>query len=337
MKKPLPYLILFLFLATFASAQKITPADLKVLKQKEDTLKRLAKNLIVDSLTESRMRHDSLFIRTLVRTLQVKNSFYYPFDSVQGIAKVYAPDTTFRILSWTLNFDDYYSRQRAAIQMRTADGSLKLIPLRDFSEFTPKPLDSIRTKNNWIGAVYYNIIKTQHNGKNFYTLFGFEDHGVRSNMKWIEVMNFDENSQPLFGSTVFSFEKDSVKRAAQRRFAIEYKKEASTFVNYDEDLKMIIVDHLISETDEPDKPYTFVPDGDQEAFVWKDGKWLHIDKAFNFKLQDGQAPIPDAIRDDIGNNNELKLQQRSDKNAGTTNKEVPKVPQKKQKPPKKDD
>ena len=299
-----------------ASAQKISPTDWRLLKGKEDSLKKLAKNLIVDSLTEGRMRNDSLFIRTLVRTLQVKNSFYYPFDSLLGIAKVYAPDSTFRILSWTLNFDDYYSRQRGAIQMKTADGSLKLIPLRDFSEFTAKPLDSVRTKDNWIGAVYYNIIKTEYNNKPYYTLFGFKDHGVRSNMKYIEVMNFDDRNMPQFGSTVFSFEKDSVKRASQHRFAIEYKKEASTFVNYDEDLKMIIVDHLISETDEPDKPYTFVPDGDQEAFVWKGGKWLHIDKPFTFKLEDGQAPMPDAIRDEKGNNNELKLQEQSEKNRG---------------------
>lgn len=316
MKKPFIYFSFLYFLSLSLHAQQISPADLRLLRHKEDSLKVLAKNLIVDSLTEQRMRNDSLFIRTLVRSLQVKNSFYYPFDSVQGIAKVYAPDTTFRILSWTLNFDDYYSRQRGAIQFRTADGSLKLVPLRDFSEFTADPFDSIRTKNNWIGAVYYNIIKTQYNGKDFYTLFGFEDHGVRSNMKWIEVMSFDQNSQPVFGSTVFSFENDTAKRAPQRRFGIEYKKEASTFVNWDPDLKMIIVDHLISETDEPDKPYTFVPDGDQEAFVWKGGKWLHVDKAFTFKLQDGQAPTPDLIRDATGKNNEEKLQQQSDKNAG---------------------
>ena len=27
-------------------------------------------------------------------------------------------------------------------------------------------------------------------------------------------------------------------------------------------LEMILVDHLISETDEPENPWTFVPDGD---------------------------------------------------------------------------
>ncbi|HZF66400.1 MAG TPA: hypothetical protein VEZ55_18075 [Chitinophagaceae bacterium] len=313
MKKPFILFAFLLLTAGLLQAQKISVGDLKSLKQKEDTLKQLAKNLIVDSITAGRMRYDSLFIRTLVRSLQVKNSFYYPFDSVQGVSKLYAPDSTFRIFSWSLSFDDYYSRQRAAIQVKTADGSLKLIPLRDVSEFTEKPADSIRTKDNWIGAVYYKIIKTEHNGKNYYTLFGFDDNSVRSNRKWIDVLSFDTNSRPQFGG-VFSFEKDTAKRLPQNRYYIEYKKEASTFVNYDPDLNMILVDHLISESDEPDKPYTFVPDGDYEGFVWKNGKWMHVDKVFHEKLEDGQAPIPDPIRDDSGNNNEVKLQERSQKN-----------------------
>jgi hypothetical protein len=313
-KKRLLYLVILLAAYSWAEAQKISSADLKILKSKEDSLKGLAKNLIVDSLTAGRMRNDSLFVKTLVRTLQVKNSFYYPLDSVLGISKLYAPDSAFRILSWSLSFDDYYSRQRAAIQMKTTDGSLRLIPLRDYSEFTDKPLDSVRTKDNWIGAVYYNIIKTEYNGKPYYTLFGIDDHSVRSNKKWIEVLTFNDKNQPLFGGPLFTFEKDSVKRAPQSRFAIEYKKEASTLVNFIEEEGMILVDHLISETDEPEKPYTFIPDGDYEGFKWENGKWVHINKVFDFKLKDGEFPMPDPLRDDKGNNNDEKLKLQTEKN-----------------------
>jgi len=298
---------------TSLDAQKLTASDTRILKQKEDSLKFLAKSLIVDSLTAGRMRNDSLFVRTLVRGLQVKNSFYYPFDSVQGISKLYSPDSAFRIFSWSLSYDDFYSRQRAAIQFKTPDGSLRLVPLTDYSEFTAAPTDSIRTKDNWIGAVYYNIIKTQHNGKNYYTLFGFDDNSVRSSKKWIDVLSFDNRNMPVFGGN-FSFEKDTARRAPQNRFYIEYKKEASALVNYDPDMNMILVDHLISESEENDKPYTFVPDGDYEGFEWKNGKWVHVNKVFDQKLEDGQAPMPDPILDDRGNRNEERLQQSSDKN-----------------------
>lgn len=309
------FLVFILCAAQMSFAQpQLNASQRQVLTAKEDSLKALAKSLIIDSLTAGRMRNDSLFVRTLIRGLQVKNSFYYPFDSVRGIGKVYAPDSSFRIFSWSLSLDDFYSRQRGAIQFRTADGSLKLVPLRDFSEFTAQPHDSMRTKDNWIGAVYYNIIKTEHNGKPYYTLFGFDDNTVRSNKKWIEVLHFDDRGMPVFGGASFSFEKDSVRRAPQRRYSIEYKKEASALVNYDPDLKVILVDHLVSESEEDDKPYTFIPDGDYEGFKWEKGQWMHINKVFTEKLLDGQAPVPDPLLDAGGNRNDAKLQQQSDKN-----------------------
>ncbi len=77
---------------------------------------------------------------------------------------------------------------------------------------------------------------------------------------------------------------------------------------------MIVYDHLISENDEPNDKTTYIPDGDYEGFKWVNGKWQHVDKVFTFKLEDGQAPVPDPIRDAQGNNNEQKLQERTEKN-----------------------
>jgi len=301
--------VIFLCVAIHASSysQVISATEKKFFKLKEDTLKRLSKDLIVDSLQERRMRSDSSFIRALVRSLQVKNSFFYPFDSVKGISKLYAPDSSFRIFTWNLSYDEYYSRQRGAIQMKTKDGSLKLIPLRDVSEFTADPMDSVRNKSNWIGAVYYRVIQTKYNNKNFYTLFGYDANSAMTNKKWIEVMTFNDNNEPVFGGKYFSFEQDSAKKPTQFRFNIEYKKAASTTVNYDDELKIVLYDHLISETDEPEKPFTFVPDGDYEGFKWEKGKWVHIDKVFTYKLQDGQAPVGDPILDSQGNHDQEKL------------------------------
>lgn len=302
------------FFALSVTAQKITPADLKKLAAKEDTLKEYAMYLNTDSLPEDRMISDSIFTKTLVRALQVKNSFYYPFDSVLGVSKLYAPDSTFRIITWNISFDDYYNRQRGAIQMKTADGSLKLFPLRDFSEFTDKPEDSVRSRANWIGAMYYNMITTQHKGKIYYTLFGFDNNSAQSSMKWIEVLTFNEKKEPVFGGPFFNYENDSIPKPAKYRFGLEFKKGIRVLVNFIPDLDMILVDHLISETEQPDLAWTFVPDGDQEGFKWENGKWMHIDKVFNFKLQDGQAPVDDPLMDEKGNRNEKKLQDNTNKN-----------------------
>lgn len=284
------------------------------MRAKEDTLKDYSYYLNTDSLPADRMISDSSFTKTFVRALQIKNSFYYPFDSVVGISKLYAPDTSFRIFTWVVSFDDYYYRQRGAIQLRTADGSLKLLPLRDYSEFTDKPQDSVRTRGNWIGAMYYNIIKTQFNGKNYYTLFGFDNNSAMSSMKWIEVLTFNEKNEPVFGGPFFSYEKDTIPKPTQYRYSIEFKKGTRVLVNYIDDLQMILVDHLVSENDDTANQWTYVPDGDQEGFKWENGKWMHIDKVFTFKLQDGQAPIGDPLLDPKGNRNEGKLQEKTDKN-----------------------
>ena len=311
--------VALVFLTPLCDAQKISSSDTKKLNEKEDSLKSLAADIILDSLTAPRMRSDSLFTRTLIRALQIKNSFYYPFDSVQGISKLYAPDTSFRIFTWNLQINDYWCIQRGAIQIRTNDGSLKLVALHDASSFTTDALDSVRNKNNWIGSVYYGIVKTTYKGKNYYTLIGYDNNTEMTNKKWLEVMTFDEKNEPVFGGQYFTFEKDSIKRSPQYRFDLEYKKEARAILKYDDDSKLIIVDHLISETDEPEKQWTYVPDGDYEAFKWENGKWVHIDKLYNYKLQEGQAPVADPLLDIQGKPDEKKLQEKSDKNRAKKN------------------
>ena len=77
LKKFLRFSALFItvniFFIPLCVAQKISQADKKKLTEKEDSLRLLASDIILDSLTASRMRSDSLFIKTLIRALQIKN------------------------------------------------------------------------------------------------------------------------------------------------------------------------------------------------------------------------------------------------------------------------
>jgi hypothetical protein len=305
--------VVLLFSSLDVSSQTISAADKKKLKVKEDSLQQIARFMITDTLEVGRLLAYKDFVPTFIRALQIKNSFYYPFDSLLGISKLYAPDSSFRIYTWYVEIDDYRGWQRGFIQMRTADGSLKGFRLFDDPEWTQDAYFKQRSPTNWVGAVYYNIIKTQHQGKNFYTLFGIDREGLRSQKKWIDVLWFDERKEPVFGGG-FSFKEDSVTKPTQSRFSIEYKKDARTFVNYEPELKMILFDHLISETDEPEFPWTFIPDGDYEGFKWQNGMWVHVDKVFTYKLEDGQAPVGDPLLDYKGNRNEEKLKQKSDAN-----------------------
>ncbi|MFT3934396.1 MAG: hypothetical protein QM726_12310 [Chitinophagaceae bacterium] len=291
-------------------------ADKKLMIKKEDSLQVYADSMINAETAGKRFLSDSQFVKTFVRALRTNNSFSYRFDSLTTISKLYPADSSFRIFTWQLKKDDYMFYQKGVIQMKTPDGSLKLFPLFDASMFTAKPVDSVRTRKNWIGAIYYKIIQKEFNGKKYYTLLGFDDYSVGSNRKWMEVLTFDpQTGEPVFGGSVISFKDDTSKvKPVLNRFDIEYKKEARALLNYNPEMDMIIYDHLISESEEPNRKETYIPDGDFEGFRWENGQWVHVDKVFNFKLNNGEFPQDATIMDEGGNVNEKKLMEQSEKN-----------------------
>jgi hypothetical protein len=297
------FTILFFIACLQANAQKVSNENIKTLKKVEDTLATYSRDMIFAADASARFNADSVFIKTLVRALKTPHSFSYPFDSLKTVSKIYAPDSSFRIFTWQIEKDESYFRHYGAIQLHTKDGSLKLFPLYDESAYAIVPTDSVRTSKNWIGAIYYSIAMKEYKGKKYYTLLGFDDNDFVTTKKWIEVLTFnDNNDQPVFGGRYFDYKEDSLKPAQPAyRFCLEYKKDARARMQYDPELDMIVFDHLLSESNEPNKKYTLIPDGDYEGFKWNNGKWVHIENVFEHQnLKEGQFPVPQPFYDDNG-------------------------------------
>jgi len=261
-------------------------------------MKTVAPRIVMSRDAADRFRSDSLFTRMLVRALKVPNSFHYPFDSILSISRIYAPDSAFRIFTWQVVKDENLSRRHGAIQLRTDDGSLKLYPLIDKTIRIESLQDTVTGPDAWVGSIYYKVVHTRHANRDYYTFLGYDEHTMRSTRKIVEVMYFDEKGKPVFGGPFFSFEEDAQRKPLRSRFWIEYKKEGNARMQFDEDLNMIIYDHLIPENGEKGKLYTYIPDGDYEGFKWKNGKWVHVDKVFNLSLKDGEAPAPAPLTED---------------------------------------
>lgn len=268
--------LLIIGLSAFSCAMAQTTANKKILTSIELELNKYAETIINSDDVEERLRADSFFTRNLVQALKTPYSFQYPFDSLKSISRLYAPDSSFRIITWQLMKDYSYYRYKGAIQMKTKDGSLKLIPLYDGTDFTENPTDSIRSNQNWIGALYYNIILKKYNNKNYYTLLGYDENDANSTKKWMEVLYFEQD-KPLFGGRFFNYPKDPIKPSQPAfRFCIEFKKQANAKLNYNAVLDQIVFAKLVSETNEPNKKHTLVPFGTVEGFKWEFGKWIYI-------------------------------------------------------------
>ena len=312
-------LIFCFFISTVLDAQSIKKTDYKILQKKEDSLKILSDKIIEGINPIDRLKADSLFTKVLVRSLKTPHSFYYPFDSLTAISKLYAPDSSFRIYTWQMIINDNVIRQHGAIQMKTADGSLKLFPLIDKSDITTNMADTIANNFGWIGAVYYKIILTKYQGQPLYTLLGYDENNIRSNKKLIEILSF-KNGEPVFGGRQFSIASGFGYNGKMARFILEYKKEASPRLTYDTEMNMIIFEHLISESGQPNKKWTLIGDGDYEGFKWMDERWVYINKIFKEVTAEGNAPVPAPLRDANGKMDETKLK--------GNNEEMPKTPAK---------
>jgi hypothetical protein len=292
--------ILSNILCAVVSAQHISSSDIKMLQKKEDTLKLYANKIIAGQSMSIRFTNDSLFTRGFVKALKTPHSFQYPFDSLQTISKLYAPDSSFRIFTWQMVVSDNLTRQHGAIQIKTPDGTLKIFPLIDKSDVTENIIDTAGNNRGWIGAVYYKLIQKRSSNQNYYTLLGYDENNLKSNRKIIEVLSF-QNDEPVFGGRYFSYEDDSIFKSSNSRYVMEYKKTAGARLTFDEDLDIIILEHLVSETNEPLKKWTYIPDGDYEGFKWKNGKWVHVEKVFNQITELGKEPVPVPLKDAQGN------------------------------------
>lgn len=276
----------------------LTKHDLKEIKKIEDTLHVLSYNTLNDSTNEGRRKACYAMIPALVRALKINNSFYYNFDSVLSISKVYAPDSTFRIFTWQMQQNNAF-RYYGVIQMRSSE--MKIFPLVDNGDTMQLHTQQILSNNNWYGCLYYNILLHIVNKKKYYTLFGYERGDFLTKRKILDVLSFDDKKQPKFGAPLFyKHEGDSANPSRVdtfNRYFIEYKWKADPTMNYDKKLDLIVFDHLVPPNDiARDTYFTYVQDGTYEGFKWVNNHWSWLEKVFTFSINEiDNPPIPTPI------------------------------------------
>ena len=268
-------LLFFSLLISFAStkAQSTTNFDPKF-RILEDSLKHLSYKVINSSDEVVRRNANNVFIKTLVSTLKLPNSFYYPFDSVVSISILKSQDDVFKIFTWHLYSDDGTYRYYGAIQKNNKE-KLELYPLFDNSKYIDHPEDTILTKDSWYGAHYYTIVETSKSNKNKqYVLLGWKGDDVKINQKVIDVLSFNKEGKPSFGAAIFNYG-DSVKT----RVIFKYARSVSMMLRYLPSKKWIVYDHLASPSADKIGLYEFYgPDLSYDGLKFKRKKWYLMEK-----------------------------------------------------------
>lgn len=270
----------------------ITPQNMERLQVMEDSMLVTVDSMFNAYLPDSHIGYSERFIRQLVKTLKLPNSYQYPFDKLkEKINIIYPDDHSFRIFNWSVDVAQMFRRYYGAIQM--SEENLKLYGLIDYTDKLGKGAeDSVLTGGKWYGALYYRIMTTDLNGQKVYTLFGLNE-GAVSNKKILDPLTFSNNSA-VFGAPVFGVGSTNFPRQPIKRFILEYKKEVHVGLNWDQEKNAIVFDDLVSQVNDPSRKYTYVPSGQYNAFIWGDGMWnFRSNITPILELQDNQAPSDD--------------------------------------------
>jgi hypothetical protein len=273
-----------------ASAQSIKAENLALLHKMEDSLIKSADSMFFTPIPDFRTEYCEQFVKQLIRTLKIEDSYLYPFDSLQkSINIIYPADKSFRIFNWPIAFTDVRLRYYAAIQKNNPE--LKLIPLYDNSDLLGKTdEDKILGPREWIGGLIYNIITKKVDGETIYCLLGLNDGNPISSKKFIDPLRFTENSVE-FGAPIFAIGSSKNPNQSVNRFILEYKKGVSITLNWDEEHNVILFDDIASQINDPNRKYTFIPTGQYNGLRWNKGQWKIVNNLIPIlELKDGDAP-----------------------------------------------
>jgi hypothetical protein len=242
-----------------------------LISEYEDTLKVMAHEIMNAPSEEERRIANTAFITNLIEVLQYEKSFSFPFDSLITIARIKAPDNTFRIFNWLLRKDnDTYEYYAIVHYHNKARKRYDLITLTDNSANIRNPEQADLDATNWYGGLIYDIAYIKKPGIKHYTLLSYDLNDNYSRKKIIDVMYFSGKNKIKFGLPIFKKSKNE----SQKRVILQYDAKTSISVKYHEEKNQIIFDHLVPSRKDLEGLYEYyIPEGTFNAYNYKNGKW----------------------------------------------------------------
>lgn len=263
--------IIFLLMVSLHSTISFAQSQLSIY---EDSLVRISDVVIQDSLEENRTEANYQFIKTLVKALGEKNSFYYPFKDLSDFIVIRkADDNKFRIFTWFTHGDDGTYRYFGAIQVNNPK-KLELYPLIDHTQELQQLADiddASLAPDRWLGAVYYEIVPVTGIKDPYFILLGWKGKSASTNSKIIETLKF-VGDKPVFGQA--ALEKGTKAKAFANRVIFNYTSGASMMLRYVKNGSMIVFDHLVPPSQDAEGlTDLYAPDLSYDALKFKQGKW----------------------------------------------------------------
>jgi hypothetical protein len=170
-----------------------------------DSLRRLGEKILGSSSDFSRFEANEKFKGLLIFMLSHDGAYDLDFTVVKNLSALTAPDKKFRIFTWVVPRTDMsYECFGLVYSWNERKKAWVTYELEDVKNDITNPEKKVFRKNEWWGALYYELIPVKSNGSRYYTLLGWDGSTALSNRKVIEVLSFNPLGQPSFGASLFS-------------------------------------------------------------------------------------------------------------------------------------
>lgn len=265
------FLFPLFFFCTLLQAQNTE----QLYKTTNDTLLARFKHIQEHLLLADEVNADNkAIVSVLENFLKQKDAFDLLFDLGKNLSDIVSSDKKVRILTWTLppHFGNYRC-YGFVLHKNPKTKTTSVFKLKAAEEKTENIERKSVNHTNWQSCVYYNLIQKKSKGKMYYTLIGWTGNDGITTRKIIDILSFSSKGEPVFGAPVFQ-----MKKQKWSRIIFEYSPQAIMQLNYDEQKKMIVFDHLA-----PNDPMNtgrfqyYGPDFSVDGLKWKKGMWLLVE------------------------------------------------------------
>lgn len=228
-----------------------------------------------DTTDEAKVKTAKYMQDLLLQVLEQPESWEYTFEALKysTIAIADHPKANVRLFTFNVIFNDGRFSHYGVLQRKKRKRKMEVFPLWDSAQALPSNyLEAGLSNENWIGALYYQLIPFKHNRKQVYMIMGFDGHNVHSNRSILDALYF-EDGEPLWGYELYrSSEEDPTPEA---REIFEYHKSTQLLLRYQEEGKHIVVENLVpSQPKYKGNPYYYIPSGDYYAYFQEGKTWV---------------------------------------------------------------
>lgn len=244
---------------------------------------------------ENRNIASEIFAKLFAAELEKDQSFENRFEQLKWLMIQYAPDSSFRTISWQLDLGEKGFRYFGYFQKKDS-GS---IPFAGFRGTDPADDYAALAWSRWKGGLIYKIFLVSGPSGPQYAILNYRQIDNFTKIKSCEFLSIGEEDVILGKNSVLE-----AKEAGGRplsRISLSYSADANAGIQLDDSATRLSFDNLIQILGRmPGQGPTWVPDGSYKAYVLKEnGRWSYLDKVFTESMDEAPRRNRDDKNKDI--------------------------------------